>query len=622
MSATAFVAPIRRLPKMHHGFDYCVPKKLDGMIAAGQVVSIPFQKSTTLGLVVSVSHTPAKPSLKEIGDPVHDQPFLSADNLLFLNTMAARYGVSVATLAKSALPPMQKRKLQTLVLPAIAHNPVKKKPASTKGGQKFFRYADPAARDAFLLEVCKKKRALVLVPEKEMLAPIAELLLQHGTEPIIWHSEISEKERFERWRLIRSNQTSVVVGTRSAVFLPFQYIDTIVILDEANDGHKHWDQQPMFHALDAADLLANIFHADMIRAGFFPSADTYYRIHKKHMVGSRTAFEPIKANIINMADERRGGNYSPLGSDAVDAIRQSAGDVFLYLNRLGFGRALVCTDCGRKETCASCTLPLVWHKKEEYLACHYCMTKKPVPLACPVCRSTRIRSEGIGIEQVATYVEKEMSDIPHRIQIVQKNTPQKNTTDKTSTLTIGTSAALPHIDWKKTETIVFINIDAEAAIPEYRAEETLWHTIARVEFFRNKNSMLFLQTFDPKQLLVRSLKEPDRLYRTTLNFRVRLGYPPYQYVVKYLCGDETMALAKTRAERTAQAIRAQLTKHHIDATVNGPAETHPHFFRRRFWYTILVRLSEKTWQHDLPIINEIIPAGVKIDPNPIAILHP
>lgn len=618
MLLTAFIAPIRRLPKTHHGFDYRVPKTQENIIIPGHVVSIPFQKSTALGLVLSVSHKPAQQSLKEIDGLVHEQPFLSEKNLQFLHTMAARYGVSLATLAKSALPPMQKKKIHTLILPPLAHNAGERKSAD----RSFFRYADPAARDAFLLDACKKGNVLVLVPEKEMLAPIGDLLFQHGIEHVIWHSDISEKKRFDRWRLVRTKETTVVVGTRSAVFLPFQHIDTILIIDEANDGHKHWDQQPMFHALDLADILADIFHADIIRAGFFPSADTYYRVHKKNMIGSRTLFEPIKANIINMADERRGGNYGPLGSNAIDAIRQSTGDIFLYLNRLGFGRALVCTDCGRKETCSVCTLPLVWHKKEGNLRCHYCLTKKPVPLVCPACQSMHIRSEGVGIEQIASYVEKEIPHIPHRIQIVQKDTPQKNNMAKTPTITIGTSAALPHIDWEKTKTIVFVNIDAEAAIPEYRAEEALWHTIARVEFFRSKNSTLFLQTFGPKQLLIRSLKEPDRLYRTTLNFRSHLGYPPYEYLVKYLCAGETAAIANISANRVAEAIRQQLTTHHIHAMVGGPTETHPHFFRRRFWYTILVRLSEKTWQHDLPIVNDIIPAGVKIDPNPIAILHP
>lgn len=618
MPLTAFIAPIRRLPKTHHGFDYRVPKTQENIIIPGHVVSIPFQKSTALGLVLSISHTAAQQSLKEIDDLVHEQPFLSENNLLFLNTMAARYGVSLATLAKSALPPMQKRKLQTLILPPSKHSRTQKKQVSAR----FVQYKTPAMQDELIADTCRNNTVLVLVPEKEMLSTIGDLLSRLEIRHILWQSDLSEKERFDRWRLVRTQEIAVIVGTRSAVFLPFQHINTILILDEAHDGHKHWDQQPMFHALDAADLLADIFHADIIRAGFFPSADTYYRVHKKNMLGSRTSLEPIKATIVDMADERRGGNYSSLGSEVSEAIQQNTNDVFLYLNRLGFGRALVCTDCGRKETCSACTLPMAWHKKEGYLACHYCLAKKPVPLVCPACQSIRIRSEGVGIEQVASYITQAMPGIPHRIQIVQKDTPQKNNPAKTPTITIGTSAALPHIDWEKTKTIVFVNIDAEAAIPEYRAEEALWHTIARVEFFRSKNSTLFLQTFDPKQLLIRSLKEPDRLYRTTLNFRSRLGYPPYEYLVKYLCAGETATIANISANLVAEAIRQQLTKHHIHATLGGPTETHPHFFRQRFWYTILVRLSEKTWQHDLPIVNNIIPSGVKIDPNPIAILHP
>ena len=137
-----------------------------------------------------------------------------------------------------------------------------------------------------------------------------------------------------------------------------------------------------------------------------------------------------------------------------------------------------------------------------------------------------------------------------------------------------------------------------------------------------RKSKIIIQTFHPDHLVWRALQEPERFYRTELNARRRLGYPPYRYLARYFYGDMSPEKAKKEAEKLRHVLEKQLTEAKKDAILTALVEMQPRYYRGRYWQAIIIKLNVKTWQEDLVWLNQFVPGNWKIDPNPISLLSP
>lgn len=612
------------MPRGLDVFDYAIPKEFESVIRPGQLVTIPLRKSIVYGLVFSLpkkTSISSDVSVKSIESILHNEPIISPLQCRQIRAMSAQYGLSFGTIAKMCLLPLQKRKLNHIRLSPLPNNTTSKK--NTPGPA--YHYYTSKKEHAAVFDAIDGQ-TLILVPEVHMIDAILAILPKaHRKNAIGWHGSLATKEQFERWLLIRNGEKKIVVATRAGVFLPFCDLKTIIVDAEHDDNHKHWDQAPRFHAKDIVHFLCRESGAALHLASFSPSVESYYHVHKGHYTGKDSlALDALDATVIDMANERRGKNFSLLSETLEAALLAATSDVFLFINRLGYATSARCNDCGYTAHCEACKTPLVYHNNTAMLHCHYCQTHREMPLHCPACGSTMVQLRGIGTQQVEILIRKLFGgNLRHAIQRIDSTGALPVKTGGKPRLIIGTEMAFRHIDWQRTELIAFLDIDKQLALPEYTADEHVWHRIREVDYRKKEASTFIIQTFNVKQLVIKSLTEPHRFYRTDLNHRRAFGYPPYQYLVRYFFGHESESIAKQSIEAVRNVLEHSLTTQKNTAILSHSIEMHPRFYRKKYWYMMLVKLAPDTGWEKLESLNRIIPTqGWKIDPRPISILSP
>lgn len=623
-SVVASVIPLQRLPKQLAFFDYAVPENMAGVLRPGQLVAVPFRSRPQLGIILELRDG-EDASLKSIENILHEAPILPGVQMSILPILAAWYGVSLSVVARLMLPPLQKKKLRDMKLAPLSAQE-KKKPSLPL----YQYYTNEEDHAAFLREGATGT-ALILQPTMEHLERARSLLPK---DALVWHGELSEKEKFSAWRAVRNGEARVILGTRSAVFLPFPALDRVIVDAEHDENHKSWDSAPRYHAKDLAALLAERFGAALHLASFSPSVDAYHAIFAGEYRQANTEETPKKTErlfvspamlpkVIDMRDERKKKNYSLFADGTADAILSATGDVFLFLNRIGFATSVGCNDCGNILRCPSCRLPFVYEEAIRSLVCHYCGVREPFPLSCPVCASPVVQLRGAGTELAERDVRRLLGDAPRDIVRIDSTSPQRLQADSGKPrVIVGTEMAFPAVRWDKTSLSVFLDIDKQMALPEFRAVERAWHLIEETRYRLPTDGQLIIQTFNPDHHLFRSLKEPDRLYRTELSTRKTLGYPPYAYLTRAILGKASETDAAREAAELAKAVSALLTEAKKPIILHPPIETHPKRLRGLYSHVLVARLEIHRWQEDLPWLNAQFPDEWKIDPNPLSLLAP
>lgn len=620
----ARVVPIRRLPKSLEIFDYKIPENLSKKIKPGQMVRTPFQKSKIFGLVFSIEDTSDAPisKIKDIDSIVNKKEFLSKQRLSLFKKISDIYNISFPAFLKINLLPIQKRKLKKIELNKLSFKQKNKK----LNNNNFKLYKNKQEHKNILSEL--KNKSLIIVPEQRFIQDIEPNLKSDNV--LVWHSNLSQKKQFSRWTKIRNNQYDLVIGTRSAVFLPFQQLNQILIDYEHDENHKHWDQSPRFHTHDIAEELKKLHGANLTFSSFSPSCKTYFGIYKNKLDCDKNLKEKISSlnttttpEIIKMKDERKAGNYDIFSEKAQNLIKNTKKDTFILINRLGYATSIGCNDCGYTTECSKCNLPLVYHKKTKTLHCHYCKIQRPLPTTCPKCKTKVVELRGTGTEMLEQKA-KELSENENKNVVrIDSNSSNPKIDKNKSNIIIGTDMAFQFLDWKRLENVVFINIDQQLSLPEFKISENIWHKIQQVQYYKNTDCNFYIQTIKPKQTLIKSLAEPDRFYRMDLNSRKNLEYPPYVFLVRYFYGDKDYQKSRQEAERVQSKLSEKLTKaEKSNIIISEPIEMHPKYYRNKFWHTFLVKIKKDNWKEKIVKINNNIPDKWKVDPNPISILSP
>jgi len=530
------------------------------------------------------------------------------------------YGMALGSLLKISILPLQKRKLKTIQI--APKKPVIKN--SKTHTISCSRYTS-SHEHGEMLQQRINGYTLIVVPEQSLIDEVVSLLADIPQQDIaVWHSELSVKEQFETWLRIRNGEVRVIVGTRGVVFLPFFHLDTVIVDYEERENHKHWDQTPRFHVKDVVSMFPSIYGAAIEYVSYSPSISSYYGVHKRSWDGTHFSVDPFAnpPTLVNMKNERKGGNYRILSDVVMDAVLSTTEDVFLYIPRKGDATAVHCQDCGYISICPSCSLPLIYYKKQKQLRCHYCSVYDPMIVQCPACQSLAISLSGVGTNAVVEELVASGIDATTIYHIDGNTGAVDFMSSEGRRIIVGTSRAFSYVRWQQTSVISFLSLGLQLARPERTANEQVWHEIQRAQFYREPTSAFFIQTFDPYHLVVRSLCEPERFYRMDLFFRKGLEQPPYTYVARYFYGDTDFLLAKQGAMRMYEQLCHQLTTHQKTITLTMPIVMHPQFFRRKFWFVMRATFQPDTWQEDLVWLNQFFPATWRIDPRPHSLLSP
>ncbi|MFH0857365.1 MAG: primosomal protein N' [Candidatus Magasanikbacteria bacterium] len=626
----AQVIPFRRLPSQFETLLYKVPKEMEEHIVIGQIVQIPFRKTNALGIVFSFSDAEETniQNIRDI-DGILSPSLLSSENLVWYRELAQLYHAPLNTILERALPPLQKRKLKKLE----SFSPSKAQGVQTKNT--YFLYTNEEERKEFL-KTLKTGKILILVPEKKYIESLF-LFFQENNIPVYeWQSDLSPKSQFTNWFQILQMENGVVIGTRNACFLPLEIFSQVVVDFEHNGNHKHWDQSPRFHAKDILELFSKKYPLHITFMSFSPSLEAYKKIYENTLAlepqektptsPQDMLFSPVNHNIevIDMSDEKKGNNYSFLSYNTAEAIQDAPGDVFIYINRKGFATSLLCDSCGKAVLCDKCQLPMVYHERERKLKCHYCHIQKTSHILCESCGKGTLQNRGFGTEAVEKEMKKIQKDMDTLIIRIDSSIeeakypfdePQKK-------IIIGTQMAFQFLNWEKISTIIFIDVDRELAQAEFSSTENVWHTIQETQYFRKQDSRFLIQTQNKEHLIFRSLTNPDRFYRTELNLRKSLGYPPYAFLTRFFIGQETKDRALSEAETTAKRLMDALTKTQKSVMIHPPFEMHPLYFRNKYWYCIIAKMKNDNSFEDTLFLNKLLSPQWKTDPNPLSLLSP
>ena len=362
------------------------------------------------------------------------------------------------------------------------------------------------------------KQVLYLLPEIALTVQIMERLHRvFGDRLGIYHSKYSDAERVEIWqKQLSDHPYDVILGARSAVFLPFKNLGLIIIDEEHETSFKQQDPAPRYHARSAAIVLAKMYGAKTLLGTATPSMESYYNAQqgKYGLVELKTRYKGIQLpeiQVVDVKDLRRrkmmSGPFSPQLLAAVREALKNGQQAILFQNRRGFAPMVECKVCGWVPKCKNCDVSLTLHKSINLLTCHYCGYTYPVPTECPNCGSTEIMGRGFGTEKI----EDQIAEIFPEAKIARMDLDTTRTrnayerliadfSEGRTNLLIGTQMVSKGLDFDKVSVVGILNADSMLNYPDFRAYEHAFMMMAQVSGRagrKGKRGLVILQTKNP-----------------------------------------------------------------------------------------------------------------------------
>ncbi len=619
------IIPARRMPLSLPFLDYSISEEDKNKIKIGQLVKIPFRNKEEFGVVLDIKSS-GVPNIKtkSIKEIVFAEPILSKEQLNFLMDISEFYHVSLGFLLKGNLLPLQTRKLSKISSPQQSTTLLKNKPAKPVV---FIHKNEEEKKEIILKQIKTGGQTLILVPELTAITKITALFPENTLDRTVTiTSELSNKELFTKWLQIWSGEKDIVVGTRTALFLPWFNLKNIILTDEGNPNYKSWDMAPRFHTRDAALFLSKHHGAELSILSHTLSVESYY--FAKNKVYSTTHDLKIESlnkttEIVDMKSQWRGGNHSLMSTDVLEKLKKiKTGDVVFFLNRRGTSSYVGCRDCGDVLKCPNCKLSLTYHQDKKVLRCHFCKFSEPMPTICRKCNGVNISAHGSGTQMAEELIKKITEKITDSRPIIRVDSDEKDLAKlKTEgdKIIICTQLAWAHLPWDKIKLFVFLDADAPLFIPEYKVIENLWQQLRDVQYKLPPESSFLVQTEHPEHQVFKSLYEPDLFYSEQLAERRVLGYPPYKYMLKLLTSNPKSAIldketAKVYADLTG------LTKGLAGIKILSPLETSPYYHNGQYWQVILAKIGYENYKQNTKLLVAHLPENWKIDPNPNSLL--
>ena len=399
------------------------------------------------------------------------------------------------------------------------------------------------------------KQVLYLLPEIALTVQITERLKAvFGNRLGIYHSKYSDAERVEIWKKqLSSNPYDVILGARSAVFLPFHRLGLVIIDEEHEQSFKQQDPAPRYHARSAAIVLAKMYAgAKTLLGTATPSMESYYNAKqgKYGFVELSRRYKDIQLpsiEVVDMKDLYRrkmvSGPFSPRLLSAVRSALERGEQAILFQNRRGFAPMIECRQCGWVPKCPNCDISLTYHKSMNYLSCHYCGYTMKVPEVCPCCESKDIRGRGYGTEKI----EDEIRSIFPEARIARMDldtTHTRNAYERLindfstgkNNLLIGTQMVTKGLDFGKVSVVGILNADSMLNYPDFRAYEQAFMMMSQVSGRagrKGKRGEVILQTKTPDLPVIQYVVHNDypTFFKELLDERCEFHYPPFYHLV-------------------------------------------------------------------------------------------
>ena len=393
----------------------------------------------------------------------------------------------------------------------------------------------------------------------------------------IYHSRYSDSERVEIWqKQLSENPYDVILGARSAIFLPFQRLGLIIIDEEHDSSYKQQDPAPRYNGRNAAMVLAMMHGAKTLLGSATPSVETYYNAEngKYGLVTLSTRYEGIEMPSVKVIDTKLARKKHEMNGffskELIDDCKQALNNgeqVILFQNRRGYAPMVRCKECGWVPRCTNCDVSLTYHKYTDTLSCHYCGYTISLPTICPACGNPSIEIVGYGTERVEDDVE---AVFPGKtiLRMDLDTTRSKNGHEKIieafskrkADILVGTQMVTKGLDFSGVNTVGILNADTMISFPDFRSHERAFDMLEQVAGRAgraHKQGTVIVQTSDPTHPIIEFVKQHDYMgfYRNELADRERFHYPPFTRIINIFLKHRDDAVVVEMAVRYANMLR-------------------------------------------------------------------
>lgn len=420
------------------------------------------------------------------------------------------------------------------------------------------------------------KQVLVLVPEIALTAQIVQRFRSWFQDEVaVVHSKLSQNERGDVWEKVRSGESNVLIGVRSAVFAPFKNLGLVIVDEEQENSYKQ-EERPGYHAREVARRRCFGSDAVLLLGSATPSLETWQRAQSGQIGHLRLTERPSGAllprvEIVDMREELAQKNFSVISR----ALRRTlianvheGQQAIVLLNRRGYSTFVMCRDCGETLMCPHCAVSLVYHADEQVMRCHYCGTVYPIPRICPECGSKRIKFFGSGTQKAET----ELGEMPG-IRVLRMD--QDSTSGKLAheailrrfisgeyNVLLGTQMVAKGHDIRNVTLVGILAADSTLNLPDFRAAERGFALLTQAAGRAGRGGeagRVILQTYDPENEVIRlaAKQDYDTFAARELVLRQELFYPPYSEILKLTVIDAEEEKAWALADEVAGFLREQ-----------------------------------------------------------------
>ncbi|MGB5555361.1 MAG: primosomal protein N' [Flavobacteriaceae bacterium] len=454
------------------------------------------------------------------------------------------------------------------------------------------------------------KQALYLLPEIALTTQlIARLQEYFGEKVSVYHSKYSINERVEVWNnvLTKKTKAQIVIGARSALFLPYSDLGLIIVDEEHEGSFKQFDPAPRYHARDAAIVLAKMHDANILLGSATPSIESFYNVQQGKYAYARIErrFGNVLMPDMQLVDlkeqtrkRRMKGHFSERLLEEISESLENNEQVILFQNRRGYAPIVECTTCGHSPQCPNCDVSLTYHQYKKQLRCHYCGHHMALLESCLACGSPTLDTKGFGTEQV----EQELNELLPDAKVGRMDldtTRGKHGYEKIITafeqqkldILVGTQMLTKGLDFRNVALVGIMNADALLNFPDYRAHERSYQLLTQVSGRAGrtqKRGKVIIQSYNPYHQILKQVTTGDYLgmYKEQIYEREQFHYPPTNRIIKITFKHKEYSRLNDAADWFAKSLRNVL-----GSAVLGPEYPPVARIRNQFLKHVIVKMQ-------------------------------
>lgn len=452
------------------------------------------------------------------------------------------------------------------------------------------------------------KTILFLLPEISISTQMVHRIRKYFGDLVgVYHSKFNQNERVELWEKTLNREYKIIIGVRSALFLPFIKLGLIIVDEEHETTYKQNDFKPYFHARDMSIVLSKMFSANVVLGSATPSLESYYNAKTGRFgyVQLTKRYSNVLMPKIELIDLRQAmkkkeiiGDISLILKEAIQKTINEGKQVLIFQNRRGFAPILECLSCGHSPFCPNCDVPLTYHKFKNLLKCHYCGHSQSKPMKCQKCKSLELTTKGIGTQQIEQQLENLFPDLKI-VRMDVDSMRRKFAYEKTIEafeeqeidILIGTQMVAKGLDFSNIGLVGVIRADSLLNFPDFRAHEKAFQLLIQVAGRagrRGEQGEVLIQTYNPDHQTLQhvTLYNYEKATREILYERKNFSYPPYVRIIQL-----TFKHAKVdRVDKVSRKFVDLLRPHLDEKHLLGPEEPSIGRIRNLYIRSVLIKI--------------------------------